>query len=411
MVKMLTMILAGGRGKRMDILCHGRAKPALPFAGRFRIIDFTLSNCIHSQIDEVAILADFQRSSLSSYLRQWQLLNASHVHFDILTPKKGSYLGTADAVYQNLDYLRKHDTDTVLILAADHVYKMDYHKMLAFHKQMQADATVGVVSMPIEQAHRFGIVHIDTDRRITDFVEKPKLPQNNLVSMGIYVFDAQILSKRLSEDAEIPSSPHDFGHAIIPKMVKTDKVYAYEFDSYWQDIGTMEAYYEASMELLSQRPPFSLDGKWPIFTQYNNLPPPRKFEQASIENSAVSPGCIIKGSVENSILSTCVCVEEQAVVKNSVVMANTIVGYHSVVESCVLDEGVQVGEFCYIGFGASLIPGTWDFTVVGKDVAIPSYTCIGRNCKVLPHVRHADFRSNFIPSDTIISPISGTRSP
>ena len=410
MVKPLTMILAGGRGKRMDILCHGRPKPALPFAGRFRVIDFTLSNCIHSEIGEIAVLADFQRLNLSTYLRRWHSLNASHITFDILLPKVGSYLGTADAVYQNLDYLWKHDDDTVLILAADHIYKMDYRKMLAFHEKAKADVTIGVIPVPIEQAHRFGIVNIGDDGRILYFLEKPKLPQINLASMGIYVFSKHILAKCLIEDARIPSSPHDFGHAIIPKIVKTGNVFAYQFDGYWQDIGTIEAYYEASMQLTSQQPPFSLNGQWPIFTDLNDLPQPKIFKQGSIENSTVGLGCKIKGHIENSILSTCVCVEEKAVVKNSVLMANTLIGGHSVVDCCVLDEGVHIGKSCYIGSGASLIPGTWDFTVIGKDVIVPSHTSIGRNCRILPHVRPKDFKSNFIPHGTIIASQSETRS-
>ncbi len=280
---------------------------------------------------------------------------------------------------------------------------MDYRQMLAFHEQVNADVTMGVVSVPIERAHRFGTVTADTEGRIVDFVEKPRIPQSNLVSMGIYVFNKEVLAQRLIEDAAQPGSSHDFGYAIIPRMVNGDKVLAYKFNGFWQDIGTTEAYYEASMELIRQRPSFSLNGGWPVFTEYDSLPPPKRTRQGSIENSLVSPGCVIKGHVENSILSPGVHIEEQAVVRNSVIMTNVFVGYHSVVDRCILDEGVNIGKLCHIGFGDTLIPGNWDITVLGKGVTVPPYTDIGRNCKILPHVRPTDFTANVVPSGVVVS--------
>ncbi|MBI4303681.1 MAG: NTP transferase domain-containing protein [Chloroflexi bacterium] len=406
MERAIAMILAGGRGKRMDILCHERPKPALPFAGRFRVIDFSLSNCIHSEVKNIAILTDYQRSSMANYLKGWYSMNRIPESFEILEPKAGSYSGTANAVYQNLDYLREQRADKVLILAGDHIYKMDYRKMLAFHEQVKADVTVGVIPVPIEEAHRFGIVTTDSQHRIVDFTEKPKMPQSNLVSMGIYIFNREILAERLAEDAALPDSPHDFGYAIIPKTTKRDRVFAYKYDGYWQDIGTTKAYFEANIELTYRQPLYSLDGTWPLFTEGNDLPLPKKSQQGTIISSLVSPGCVIKGHVENSILSPGVWVDEKAVVRNSVLLSNAFVGYHSVVDHCILDEGATVGKFCYTGYGTSLNSG--DITVIGRNVTVPPHTAVGRSCTIFPHIGAADFSTNVVPSGTVMSPQSST---
>ncbi|MBI4284635.1 MAG: NTP transferase domain-containing protein [Chloroflexi bacterium] len=405
MERVLAMILAGGRGTRMEILCQGRPKPALPFAGKFRVIDFSLSNCYHSQIDNIAVLTDYQRSNIANYLRRWHLVNNSPKNFHILEPKNSSYKGTADAVYENLDYLERHGTDSLLVLAGDHVYKMDYRKMLTFHRRVKADVTVGVVSVPITQAHRFGCLSVGPEKRIVDFVEKPRLPQSNLVSMGIYLFSRDVLAKRLIADAPQPNSPHDFGYAILPRMVREDRVFAYEFKDYWQDIGTPESYYKANMDLARETPAFSLDGSWPVLTEDNSWLPSRKSAHAIVKNSIVSPGCVIKGHVENSVLSPGVCIEEEAIVKNSVLMSNVFVGYHSVVNSCVLDEGVNIGKFCFLGFGASPVPNG-DVSVLGRSVAIPPHTAIGCKSKVLPNVTCADFTSRTVPQGAVIAPRS-----
>jgi glucose-1-phosphate adenylyltransferase len=398
----VAIILAGGKGKRMDILCHLRPKPALPFAGRFRVIDFTLSNCVHSLISDIAALVDYQRADMAQYLRRWHLANSEAGSLSVLQPKAGSYAGTADAVYQNLNYLERQGTDAVLILAGDHVYKMDYRHMLAFHEKVGADATVGVVRVPIEQTHRFGTLGTDAEGKIRKFVEKSSRPESNLASMGIYVFNKNILAKRLLEDAGEPQSPHDFGYGILPGMVRRDRVFAYEFSGYWQDIGTVEAYYETNMELLGVGPRFSLDSSWPILTDNNVLPTESTNQQTSIENSLISPGCVIKGRVENSILSPGVIIEENAIVRNSVVMANCYIGFHSVIDRCILDEGVNIGKFCYIGFGPGLLPGNWDITVLGKEVTVPPYTAIGRKCKVLPRVGATAFSTSLVPSGSVV---------
>lgn len=402
MGKTVALIMAGGQGKRMDVLCHVRPKPALPFAGKFNVIDFTLSNCIYSGINDLAILTDYQRSYMARYLREWGLSNAMRT-LHILEPKTGSYKGTADAVFQNLPHLDNLNAQNVLILAGDHIYKMDYREMIAFHEQTKADVTVGVTRVPIEEAHRFGTVSLGDGGEILEFVEKSRNPTSNLASMGIYIFNRDILAQHLAEDAARLDSPHDFGYAILPGMVGRDKVNAYEFTGYWQDIGTPQAYYAANMELVCTQPRFSLDGTQPVLTQRLNLPPPYISDQAMVVNSLVSPGCVIKGYVENSILSPGVWVDEQAEVWNSVLMPNAFIGYHSVVDTCIIDERVSVGKLCYIGFGKSLRARDDDITVLGKGVNVPSHTVIRCNCTVLPYVNASSFRGDLIASGSVLA--------
>lgn len=403
-MNVMAVILAGGRGKRMDILCHLRPKPVLPFAGRFRVIDFSLSNCVHSQVSSIAVLVDYQRAHVADYLNQWHSANGGMGSLTVMQPQVGSYAGTADAVYQNLGHLDKQAGDRVLILAGDHIYKMDYRKMLSFHNKVGADATVGVIRVPIEQAHRFGTVAVDAEGRIKDFVEKSSHPQSNLASMGIYVFNKDLLTERLREDAGMRESPHDFGYAILPRMVTADKVYSYEFEGYWQDIGAIDAYYQANMELLTAQPRFTLDSNWPILSETTALPTHvAGSKHGHVVNSLISPGCTIEGYVENSVISPGVHVEEKAEIWNSVVMANGRIGYHSVVDKCILDEGVNIGENCYVGLGASLIPGDWDVTVVGKGAVIPPHIAVGRDCKIYPDVNVTDFTTAAVPPGTTLS--------
>lgn len=377
------MILAGGQGKRMGVLCHIRPKSLLPFAGRFRVIDFSLTNCIHSDINTIAILVDHQREIISDYLGEWQRFNSDYGNLHVLEPKNGLYNGTADAVYQNINYILDSGCGAVLVLAGDHVYRMDYRKMFQFHSQMGADVTVGVVSVPIEQAHRFGIVSLNTQCRIIDFVEKPIIPKSNLVSMGIYIFNRQVLLDHLVEDSARSSSLHDFGHTIIPEMVKRNKVFGYTFEGYWQDIGTIETYYMANMEFIREFPSLGLNDHWPILTDNNTLLASRMHCKHNVRHSIVSPSCIIMGQVENSILSPSVIVEEQAVVRESVIMANAIIGANSIVDHCILDEDVNVGRSCYIGHRSHQIQRDKDIAVVEKGVVIPDYSTVCRPFGVL----------------------------
>lgn len=403
MDKTVSLIMAGGRGKRMNVLCHERPKPVMPFAGKFKVIDFTLSNCVYSEINDIAVLTDYQRSSMANYLSRWNMANKLK-SLDILEPKKGSYKGTADAVYQNLTYLQKHSARNALILAGDHIYKMEYRKLIAFHEQTNAAVTVAVIRVPIEEAHRFGTVTINDNGEIVEFVEKSRYPRSNLASMGIYVFNVDVLARRLMEDAGRSDSSHDFGYSILPDMIGKDKVCAYEFNGYWKDIGTPQAYYDANMELIRKQPSFSLNTTRTVLTRHLELPAPRISQQGVVVNSLLSPGCIIKGYVENSILSPGVFVDEKAEIRDSVLMPDVSIGYHSVVDACVLDEEVNIGKLCYIGFGKSLVSGNCDITVLGKGVTVPSHTAIGRDCLILPHTKSSGFRDNFIASGSILSP-------
>jgi glucose-1-phosphate adenylyltransferase len=246
-------------------------------------------------------------------------------------------------------------------------------------------------------------VTVDDTSRVTGFIEKPEIPQSDLVSMGIYVFNKQVLIDRLIEDAALPSSPHDFGHAVMPRMVKRYNVSAYNFQGYWRDIGTPQVYYESNMELLPHAPSFVLNGNWPVLTEPNHLAPPRISPQGSVQNSIISPGCVIKGHVVNSVLSPGVWVEEEATVRDSVIMANSFIGYHTVIDHCVLSEGVNVGRLCYLGFGSSVAPAE-NITVVGDDATVPPHTAIGRNCRILPHTGLGDFTGTVVPSDSVMSP-------
>jgi glucose-1-phosphate adenylyltransferase len=399
----MAMILAGGRGKRMDILCQQRPKPVLPFAGKYGIIDFTLSNCYHSEIDSVAVLVDYQRTAMTEYLKEWSSANEAGGWISILPPKSDCYIGTADAVYQNLNHSEPEDSENVLILAGDHIYNMDYRKMLAFHHEKQADVTVGLVRVPIREAYRFGTAIIGPEGRIKEFVEKSSNPASNLASMGIYVFKRQFLEEQLKRDARNPNSPHDFGYAIIPASVKQARVFGYEYEGYWQDIGTVEAYYAANMQLLEGAPGFAIEDIRPVLSLDRRSTSSLVNVPDNMVNSLVSPGCVIEGYVENSVLSPGVWVSEKARVINSVVMANTRIGYHSVVDTCILDEGVDIGKFCYIGFGTTPMPQVGEITVVGKDVNLGPQTAIGRKSRVLPGLKLAEMNSRFVAPGTVVS--------
>jgi len=401
--KALAMVMAGGRGTRMDILCHRRAKPILPFAGNYHVIDFTLSNCFNSQVDKVAVLVDYQRSTMIEYLNQWNATNNGAGAVSILQPEMGSYCGTADAVYQNLGYVKKLGGEKVLILAGDHVYKMDYRKMLMFHDQANAEATVAVIRVPAEQACRFGTVAAGADSRITKFVEKSSNPQSSLASMGIYVFNSDFLCNCLTDDAREPNSPHDFGYAILPRIAQSNRIFAYEFQEYWQDIGTIEAYYEANLQLLKSNPGFTTSGDWPIISGSRGIATLPQNEWGKIVNSLVSPECEVEGYVENSILSPGVRVGRGAKVINSVIMAKTSIGENSIVDRCILDEEVEVGAFCYIGHRHDIARQSAGITMLGDNVSLPHHTVIECKSKINPGLRLSETDARLIPSGSVIS--------
>ena len=419
MSKVLAIILAGGQGERLSLLSQKRAKPAVPFAGKYRIIDFALSNCVNSGISDVAVLTQYRPHSLHDHIgigKPWDL-DRQKGGIRLLQPYVGRqeldwYQGTADAVYQNLSFILESRCDYVLILAGDHVYRMDYGPMIAFHEQHRANVTLGAVVVPLEEGHRFGILETDAGGRVVSFEEKPREPRGSLGSMGIYVFDRDALIRVLIEDAraaETGGSPtqHDFGRNIIPAMVERgERVYAYPFAGYWQDVGTIHSYWEAHMKLLGDHPSFDLyDPSWVIHTRSEERPPAYIRSGAQIVESLVSHGCIIKGHVERSVLSPGVVVEEGAVVRNSILLFDTVIGAGSVIDHAIIDKEVIVGKHCQIGYGDDMTPNKLEphllnssITLIGKRTHLPDNLKVGRNCKIGTDLDPQDF-----PTDTISS--------
>ncbi len=419
MSKVLAVILAGGQGERLSLLSQKRAKPAVPFAGKYRIIDFALSNCVNSGITDVAVLTQYRPHSLHDHIgigKPWDLdRQKGGIH--MLQPYRGHlesdwYQGTADAVYQNLDFIMEARYDYVVILAGDHIYRMDYGPMIAFHQQRSADVTLGAVVVPIEEGHRFGILETDAEGRVNSFEEKPEKPRGTLGSMGIYVFSRDTLTRVLIGDArhaDPGSTPtqHDFGRNIIPAMLeRNERIYAYPFTGYWQDVGTVQSYWEAHMELLDDRPAFDLyDPSWVIHTRSEERPPAHICSAAQINRSLISHGNIIKGQVERSVLSPGVVVEENAIVRDSIILFDTIIGAGSVVDRAILDKEVVVGKNCKIGYGDDMTPNKLEpsrlntgITLIGKRVHLPDNLKVGRNCKIGTDLRPEDF-----PTDTLAS--------
>ncbi|MDO8473526.1 MAG: sugar phosphate nucleotidyltransferase [Dehalococcoidia bacterium] len=373
----LAMVLAGGKGLRMDVLCRDRAKPALPIAAKHRVIDFTLTNCLNSGINNAAIMLDYQRESLETYLGQSGVSGAFQGGIALLKPRSGSYVGTADAVFQNLDYIGRHRPEAVLVLAGDHVYSMDYREMLLFHKRMGADVTIGVMPVPLADVSRFGIVETDEDGRILEFIEKPTVAAGNMASMGIYVFRPDVLAEMLAVDAAESNSGHDFGRNIIPAMVRRHRCFAYRFEGYWRDIGTVEAYYQTNTEIafgMSDFPP----GHWPaaVRQQSDTL---RTRHVGVVRRSIISPGCVVEGIVEDSVLSPGVKVESHAVVLNSIVMANSIIGWRSVIDRCIIDEDVHIGHGCAVGWGSETGAAWGGIIVLGRGAVIADFAAVDCN--------------------------------
>ena len=398
MDEMLAVIMAGGKGRRMNILCDSRPKPILPFGGKYRVIDFCLSNCINSQIREIMVLADYRSSDLRNYLNLWrssQIRGCDMVH--ILEPKNNNYLGTADALYQNLDLIHESKASDILILAADHIYQMDYREMLSFHKQKQADVTVAVTPVPFVEAYRFGIVTLNDNEAITKFSEKPLIPMNTLASMGLYIFNKKILLDVLTSDAADIRSQHDFGKTILPKLVNNSKAFAFKFNKYWRDIGTIRSYYDANREFIEREVSFTADKSWPILNSNEyHLPSGEFCTSNTINHSVISPGCVIKGCVYNSVISPGVWIEEKAIVRNSVIMPNTFIGYHSVVDNAIIDEDVVIDKFCYIGFKGTDVHHDTPVTILGTGINVPRYTAIISGSELPPNSKLRKSNANVI---------------
>ncbi|MBN2852855.1 MAG: glucose-1-phosphate adenylyltransferase [Clostridia bacterium] len=356
--KTIAMILAGGQGSRLSGLTHKIAKPAVAFGGKYRLIDFTLSNCRYSNIDVVGVLTQYKPLLLNAYIgtgSSWAL-DSINGGVSILPPYMGMdggnwYNGTADAVYQNIEFIDQYDPDNILILSGDHIYKMDYSKMIDFHEENNADATIAVIKVPMEEASRFGIMLCDEQDRITDFDEKPKNPVSDLASMGVYVFNWKKLKKELILDHKDSQSRNDFGKNIVPNMLlKQNKLFAYRFTGYWRDVGTVESYYQANMELLMQNPPIDLHEKeFPVFSNNHNAIPQIIGSKAKISNSLICDGCKILGTIRNSIISNGVFVEEDAVIENSIILHNAHIEKGVKIFNAIIAEGTVVKNNVVVG--------------------------------------------------------------
>jgi glucose-1-phosphate adenylyltransferase len=398
----LTLILAGGEGERLSILSQVRAKPGVPFGGKYRIIDFALSNAVNSGLTDVGILTQYAPRSLIDHIgvgRPWDL-DRSRGGVALLQPFIGRgrardwYRGTADAVLQNLDFIEDRDPELVLVLAGDHVYKMDYRPFIDMHREKRAEVTCAVRTVPIEEAHRFGILDVNRDGRVTRFVEKPARPPSNLVSMGVYVFSWPAMRDLLSADRV------DFGHDVLPWMVEAKKrVYAYEFGGYWQDVGTVESYWATSLDLLGDAPGIELnDLGWLVYTKSEERPPARIGPAAVISRSMISHGCVIEGRVEHSVLSPGVRVEAGAVVRDSIVMFDAVIERDAVLDRAIVDKEARIGRGARVGTGEDPRPNRDEperlnagITLVCKRAQVPDGVEIGRNCRIDPSVRTQDF--------------------
>ncbi len=374
--KCVAMLLAGGQGSRLYALTSKIAKPAVGFGGKYRIIDFPLSNCVNSGIDTVGVLTQYQPLILNDYIgngQPWDL-DRSFGGVHILSPyqaKEGSdwFKGTANAIYQNIHFLKQFNPEYVLILSGDHIYKMDYSKMLEYHIEKGADCTISAIDVPLEEASRFGILNTEPDGRIYEFEEKPKHPKSTKASMGIYIFTAKKLYDYLEADDKDENSQKDFGKNVIPAMLKAgEKMYSYSFKGYWRDVGTINSLYEANMDLLSDTPNFDVwDDNWVIQSRSPLAPPLYVTDGATVHNSIVLSGSEIYGKVENSVLSSNVKVGKGAIVKDSVVMNGAVIGDGAVVEYSVIDENVTIGADAKVGENKSTAKG---ITVIGRDSMI-----------------------------------------
>ena len=379
--EMITMLLAGGQGTRLYVLTKEVAKPAVPFGGKYRIIDFPLSNCVNSGIDTVGVLTQYRPLELNSYIGNGQPWDLDRMNGGvyILPPyvkdKEGQwYKGTANAIYQNINFIERYEPEHVLILSGDHIYKMDYSKMLAYHKERRADATIAVLDVPMEEASRFGIMNTNEDDSIYEFEEKPKQPKSTKASMGIYIFNWKKLREYLINDEKDPDSSNDFGKNIIPAMLQNgERLFAYQFDGYWKDVGTIDSLWEANMDLLNPKANINLSGdQWRIYARNEPHPPHFVGDKADIAESLITEGCDINGKLWYTVLFSGVTVEEGAELNSAVVMKNTVikkgaaVKYAIIAEDAVIEEGAVVGDDpCNYSD-----PSEWGIAVVGRGAVV-----------------------------------------
>lgn len=409
------MLLAGGQGSRLGVLTSKVAKPAVAFGGKYKIIDFPLSNCINSGIDTVGVLTQYQPLRLNAHIGigiPWDLdRNIGGV--TVLPPYEKSentdwYTGTANAIFQNLDYMDSYNPDYVLILSGDHIYKMDYEVMLDYHKTNNADVTIAVMPVPMEEASRFGVVVADEESRITEFQEKPEQPKSNLASMGIYIFSWPVLKEALIKLKNQQNC--DFGKHVIPYCHEGgQRIFAYEYNGYWKDVGTLYSYWEANMELIDIVPEFNLyEEFWKIYTKSDALPPQYISDEARIDRSIIGEGCEIYGEVYNSVISSNVIIEEGAEVYDSIIMQNSVIKKGTKLYKTIVAEDAVIGENCKVGVGEyaesklSTKIYNCDLAIIGENTEIPSGVEIGKNVAIVGKTEAADYKDGKLESGDYI---------
>ena len=400
-MKIKAIILAGGKGTRLGVLTIKRAKPAVPFGGKYRIIDFALSNCVNSNVFDVLVLTQYRPHSLNDHIRRgrpWDLDRSFTGGVRLLQPFQGSfdtdwYAGTADAVAQNLNFVRQGRPEFVLILSGDHIYEMDYDMLVQYHRDKGADATVCTIRVPLDEASRFGIVDTDKDYRVIEFIEKPPAPPGNLANMGVYVFDYAVLERVLTEDQNDPESEHDFGKNILPKMVaESMNIFAYPYGGYWIDVGTIDAYWEAHMDLLSSPPSLNLnDRTWVVHTRSEERPPVRIGADTRIVDSMITDGSVIGAGavIERSVLSPGVFIGPGAVIRESVILNDAYVEAGAHVERALVDKIAVIGKNARVGSWQDM--GDLKITSVGKNTRIPPGFTIGAGSVVGSDCTHESF--------------------
>ncbi len=406
--EMIAMLLAGGQGSRLGVLTQYKAKPAVNFAGKYKIIDFPLSNCINSDVDTVGIITQYKPLRLNEHIGigiPWDL-DQNDGGVTILSPymkeDSGSwFLGTANAVFANMNYIDRYDPEYVLILSGDHIYKMDYSKMLSHHKKNNADVTISVLPVPEEEAHRFGILNTDKNLKVNEFEEKPENPKSNLASMGIYIFSWKVLKKALVEDSQ-RRDDSDFGSHIIPNLLEEGKnIFAYVFEDYWRDVGTIQSYWETNLDLVKTIPDFNLyDDHWKIYTRTPNQNPHFIHKNANVTSSLLGDACEIHGTVINSVLGNEVHIEEGAIVKDSILLGDITIKKDAVIqksiisENCIVNEGSIVGNYDEIGKNKITKVYNSGITVLGDETVIPSHVTIGNNCVISGVTDHSHYTNS-----------------
>ena len=420
--EMIAMLLAGGQGSRLGVLTEKVAKPAVAFGGKYRIIDFPLSNCINSGIDTVGVLTQYQPLRLNTHIGigiPWDLdRNVGGV--TVLPPYEKStnsewYTGTANAIFQNMDYMEQYNPDYVLILSGDHIYKMDYEVMLDFHKANKADITIACMPVPIEEASRFGIMVTDESSRITEFEEKPEKPSSNLASMGIYIFSWPVLKEALL--ALKGQQSCDFGKHVLPYCKeKGQRLFAYEYNGYWKDVGTLGSYWEANMELIDIIPEFNLyEEFWKIYTKRDIIPPQYISEEAVVDRCLIGEGTEIYGEVHNSVIGPNVVIGKGSVIRDSIIMRNSVIGKDVTMDKSIIAEDVTIGDYVVVGCGEEVPnvvkPAVYSFGIatIGERSVIPDHVKIGKNTAISGVTTSADYPDGVLASGQVIAAKEGDK--